>query len=177
MKVKIVRIVLFVTSIVSVIACNHYDEIKASGRESSALERSHNPGEDCGGCHNDNSNGASSNWWYFSGTAYNSNYSPAASGGRIELWTKISANAIATGHLDSISLATGNRLYSVEIDRSGNFYTSKIINFEGGFYSRLVSNSGKDTIMIKPCLSNTSCNSCHGHNFDGTNQPKLTFSN
>ena len=147
-------------------SCNHYDSIKSSGRESVAGGKSHNAGKDCMSCHHDNSSSASSSgtWWYFAGTAYNSNGSIATSGS-VELW--------------SDSLAKGTLIYSVPIDRGGNFYTAKIFNFGKGVYPKLVSNSNTsyDTIM-KPQMvtfNSASCNSCHGNNSDLKNQPHITF--
>lgn len=152
------------------ISCNHYDAIQKEVRESSANDdESHKEGEDCMSCHHDNGNEASEEgkWWYFAGTAYNSNGTIAKSGGRVELWT----NYDTVAHVVS-----GEKLYSVSVDKKGNFYTSKIIDFKGGFYVRLVSNSNLDTTMsTKITIGNTSCNSCHGNNYDGRNQPHLKF--
>jgi len=162
MKFKLV--LLFI--ILSIIACNHYDSIQKSGRESASGGKSHNAGRDCMSCHHDASNSASSSgtWWYFAGTAYNLDGTIATSG-KVELW--------------SDSLAQGTLIYSVPIDRDGNFYTAKIFDFKNGVYPKLVSNisSQHDTIM-KPLLvtfNNASCNSCHGHNFDGNHQAGVTF--
>lgn len=156
---------IFIFSI-SFISCNHYDSIQADGKESIDGGRSHNAGSDCMTCHHDNSNSASSSgtWWYFAGTAYNYDGSLATSG-RVELW--------------SDSLAQGTLIYSVPIDRDGNFFTSKIFDFKKGVYPKLVSGNNvlNDTIM-KPQLvsfSTASCNSCHGNNSDGRNQPRVTF--
>lgn len=159
-------IFFLIAIIVLFISCSHYDSIQTSGRESVAGEKSHNAGKDCMSCHHDNSSSASSSgtWWYFAGTAYNADGSIATSG-RVELW--------------SDSLAQKTLIYSVPIDRGGNFYTSKIFNFGNSVYPKLVSdiNAAFDTIM-KPQLvtfSSSSCNSCHSHNTDGRNQPHITF--
>lgn len=148
------------------VSCNHYDSIKTSGKESTSGGKSHNSGQDCMKCHHDNSSEASSSgtWWYFAGTAYNNDGTPATSG-KVELW--------------SDSLAQATLIYSVPIDRNGNFFTSKIFDFKSGVYPKLVSSisSAHDAIM-KPHLvsfNNASCNSCHGNNSDGTNQPKVKF--
>ncbi len=171
---------LFLISLITLVitSCNHYDSIQSSGKESKANGRSHNAGQNCISCHNDNSNEASSSgrWWYFAGTAYNKSGTIASNGGKVELWSNISAKAIATGHLDSLSLATGTKIYSVEVDREGNFYTSKIFDMRKGFYPRMVAANNTDTIMTT-ITANGACNSCHGHNADNQNQLHVIFNN
>ena len=159
------NLIIFIL-IISFISCNHYDSIQTGGRESTENGRSHHSGEDCMNCHHDPSNGASSSgyWWYIAGTAYNNDGSIAKSG-TVEFWSA----------LDS----TTTLVHSLPVDRNGNFYTSKIIDFKGGIYPKVISTSGSllsDTIMVQAVtFSNASCNSCHGHNYDGRNQPHVTF--
>ena len=164
LSLKKFNLLIFLIS-VSFISCNHYDAIQTGMKESAANGKSHHHGDDCMSCHHDPYNGASSSgrWWYFAGTAYNNDGSIATSG-TVELW--------------SDSLATKTLIYSVPIDRDGNFFTAKIIDFKAGFYPKLVSNiTNADTLMKLQMVtfSNTSCNGCHGHNADGTNQPVVKF--
>lgn len=131
-------------------SCSHYDEIMKNGKESSPDGTSHNAGRNCMSCHHDGSNTASwgDRWWYFAGTVFqDKGNEPASSSGAIELWT-------GPGR-------TGERLYKVPVDRSGNFYTAKIFSFKGGFYPVFVGNDG----TIKEMATKTTegaCNSCHG---------------
>lgn len=174
MKLKNKIIILIVLTQLILIGCNHYDSIQTSGRESAAGERSHNAGKDCMSCHHDPSSGASSSdkWWYIAGTAY-SRYGSILTSGTVQFWT---APADTSG-------PKGNLVYSLPIDRSGNFYTSKIINFGNGLFPYVISSTG-DTCMIQSVVYNgspypnsqgASCNSCHGNNGDGRNLQHVTF--
>ncbi len=156
--------------VANLISCSHYDEIQKSVKESTANERSHNAGDDCMSCHHDNNSDAAGTgkWWYFAGTAYTKDFRIASSAGRLELWTGFRA--------------TGTLLYRAPIDRSGNFYSSKIIDFKGGYFPVLIKDnavSADDTVSmsskIGPDKIFNGCNSCHGHNADGNNQRTIYF--
>jgi len=149
-------------SVIIFISCNHYDSITKSGRESTSSEKSHNAGKDCMSCHHDNNNEGSGEgkWWYIAGTAYNKNGTIATSG-RVEFW-----DAVDTPHA---------LICSLTIDREGNFYTSKIIDFKTGLYPKMISSNGDTSMTQAVVFNNASCNSCHGNNFDGRNQPHITF--
>ncbi len=71
----------------TLVACSHYDEIQSNPKESGGKEdESHNMGQNCMKCHNDNNNEASSEgWWNVAGTAYDSNKDLAKSRGYVEL--------------------------------------------------------------------------------------------
>jgi hypothetical protein len=164
MNIKIITAGLF-TAAIFAIGCNHYTAIQSNAQDSSPNGKSHNAGEDCMKCHHDPTSGASSEgkWWYFAGTAY-SPFGGTAAGGRVELWSDLDSNGNVTGKL----------YYSVPVDKNGNFYSSKIIDFGGGFYPRIVSSSGTSSVMLqKVTMSNTGCNSCHGHDADGNNQARI----
>lgn len=128
-------------------SCSHYDEIMKNGKESSPGENSHNAGRNCMSCHNDNSNEASEKWWYVAGTVFKDDKKVSEASGSIELWTQPNR--------------AGELLYKLPVDKSGNFYTAKIINFKGGFYPVFVGNNQKTKEMTTK-TSNGSCNSCHG---------------
>lgn len=128
-------------------SCNHYDEIMKNGEESSVNGNSHNAGRNCMSCHNDQSNEASEKWWYVGGTVYDDDHKVAGTSGSIELWTQPNRQ--------------GEMLYKLPVDKSGNFYTQKIINFKGGFYPVFVGNNNKTKEMTTKTTVGA-CNSCHG---------------
>ncbi len=131
-----------------ILSCSHYDEIQKNGKESqSHSSESHNQGMDCMSCHHEQGNEAYDRWWYVAGTVFLSDGTPAPSSGAIELWTKPGRS--------------GEKIYTLQIDAKGNFYTQKIIDFKGGVYPVLVANSGTITAMSTSTL-NLACNSCHG---------------
>lgn len=144
------KIVVFAVIVFAVIAsCSHYDEIQKNPKESSANDdESHNSGQDCMSCHNKQGNeAASEGWWNVAGTVY-SNNSPA-NNVTIELWSEPNGK--------------GFRILTLTSDKKGNFYTSKIINFNGGCYP-LVKNGNKTKAMLSAFKGGMSCSnsSCHG---------------
>lgn len=157
--------ILFLLAIAFIVVsgCNHYDELKSSGSDSSPSEKSHEAGNDCMSCHHNNNNGASSRWWYVAGTAYQANAVKEATEGEVQLWTG--------------QAATGTKIYSMKIDQNGNFYTQKIIDFKGGYFPVVIYKN--DTFpMLEKILGtdlNKSCNNCHGNNGNGINTPKITL--
>ena len=150
-------VLIFVTT-----GCNHYDSLNTTQNDSSPNGRSHNPGEDCNKCHHDNSNGASSRWWYVAGTAYQIN-GTAANSGEVQLWTG--------------PAGTGELLYKMAIDGRGNFFTERIINFKAGYFPIIIYHS--DTFKMNEIITgldlNKSCNNCHGNNGNGINTPRITL--
>ena len=96
------------------VACSHYNEIQKDPKESMAGDdESHNPGQNCMSCHNDNKNEASfEGWWNIGGTAYKNNKTVKT--GSVELWTGPDR--------------TGSLLYKLAIDENGNFNKSTITN-------------------------------------------------
>jgi hypothetical protein len=128
-------------------SCSHYDEIQKNALESSVNGDSHNSGQNCMSCHHEKGNEAASKWWYIAGTAFDANLNRAGSGGMVELWTEPNR--------------TGVKIYTLPIDRSGNFYTQKIINFQGGFYPVVIGNTGNINAMTTQTTEGA-CNSCHG---------------
>lgn len=154
---------LVFTSMLFIFACSHYDELERNGTVSTAGENSHNAGEDCMRCHHSSGNEASERWWNVAGTVYYSSGSIASAAGTVQLWTG--------------PRATGKLVYSLPIDRSGNFYTEKISNFRDGYFPIII--SGSDTTAMEEPVSGDnvykSCNSCHGHNGNGLNTPRISI--
>lgn len=143
------------------VACSHFDELQKNPKESNNKEsESHNMGQNCMKCHNDNSNDASfGRWWNVAGTAYDDTKTPVNGLGSVELWTGPSR--------------TGQLLYKLQVDKKGNFYTNKIIDFKGGFYPVLINADGSfnpDNAMTQK-TNIGSCNSCH----DDVTQEKIIF--
>lgn len=148
--------------IVVVSGCNHYDDIQRSGIVSSQDEESHNEGQNCMTCHHDSKNEASEKWWYVAGTLYEDNAgNNEAKEGLVQLWTG--------------PLATGTLLCSLPLDKEGNFYTQKIIDFQGGYFPIVIYKN--DTFPMPEKVTgnflNESCNSCHGNNANGKNTPVI----
>lgn len=128
------------------IACSHYDSLQKNGKESSATQSSHNSGQDCMRCHNNNDNEAAFHaWWNVAGTVYH-NSGALNKTARIELWSEPNAK--------------GFRILSLASDKDANFYTEKIIKFYGGCYA--VAISGTDTVAMSQSFNGGGCNSCHG---------------
>jgi len=141
---------LIFTSALTFSACSHKDELLNDPEESKSKEdESHNAGEDCMRCHHDNKNEASEKWWYVAGTVYDDKKKDPVSEGTVELWTE--------------PAGTGTFIYRLAIDKKGNFYTNKIINFKGGYYPIVIHNN--DTFVMPDKVTgsdlNRSCNSCH----------------
>lgn len=130
-------------------ACSHYDELQLSSKQSSGGDdESHKTGEDCMSCHNNSSNEASGEgWWNVAGSVY-SNGSPA-NNVTVELWSEAQGK--------------GFKILTLTSDKKGNFYTNKIINFNGGCYPKVISGT-KVKYMNGIFFGNKSCSNtnCHG---------------
>lgn len=161
-KIAFIRLLACI-SVTGIIACSHYDELQQNGTVSSAAEQSHNAGEDCMRCHHDADNEASERWWNIAGTVYRPGGAFASAAGTVQLWTGLRG--------------TGTLLCSLPIDRSGNFYTEKIIDLKGGYFPIVI--AGSDTFAMSEKVTGTdqykSCNNCHGHNGNGINTPVITL--
>lgn len=130
--------------LLTVTACSHYDDIMANGKESSYGGESHNSGQNCMRCHNESEYSEAvleGGWWHVAGTVY---------GGKakdVELWTGPNR--------------TGEKVYSLQVDPIGNFFTAKIVNFKGGVYPVVVKKDGSVKAM-STAINTGACNSCHG---------------
>jgi cytochrome c553 len=145
MKISAVYLLL----LISIASCSHYDEIMKSGKESTYSSKSHNAGQNCMTCHNSGSDLSEAvregGWWNVAGTVYGGN------GKDIELWTGPNR--------------TGELIHTLQIDRSGNFYSAKIIQFKTGVYPVLVKKDESTKEMSTSTLIGA-CNSCHGKTTD-----------
>ncbi len=142
---RTIKIVLPVLALF-IVACSHYDSLQKNGQESSVNKSSHNSGQDCMRCHNDNNHEAAFEaWWNVAGTVYK-NSGALNTNARIELWSEPNAK--------------GFRILSLASDKDANFYTEKIIKFNGGCYAIAI--SGTDTVAMSQSFNGGGCNSCHG---------------
>ncbi|MES2725780.1 MAG: hypothetical protein V4643_01670 [Bacteroidota bacterium] len=142
---RTIKIVLPVL-ILLFIACSHYDSLQKNGVESSANKSSHNSGQDCMRCHNDDKHEASFYaWWNVAGTIFKGS-GALNTEARIELWSEPNGK--------------GFRILSLATDKDANFYSEKIIKFNGGCYPIAI--SGVDTVAMSQSFNGGGCNSCHG---------------
>lgn len=108
-------------------------------------DESHNMGQNCMNCHNGNTD--AEGCFNAAGTVYDSLNSTAIENGIVKLYTGINASGVLKA--------------SIEIDAKGNFHTTENINFSGGLYPIVTSNSGTSKHM-NSAITNGACNSCHG---------------
>jgi len=117
------------------------NETKISSNNSN---QSHNNGQNCMTCHT--SGGSGEGWFTAAGSVYNTN-GTIANGGKVYLYTEPNG--------------AGGLVETIEIDKKGNFYTTKEISFTAGVYPKVESSSG-DVKFMGTKLNTGSCNSCHG---------------
>lgn len=155
---KLKKYIIFLSLLFTIFfaACSHYDDLQKNTKQSAANEdESHKTGEDCMSCHNNSSNEASSEgWWNVAGSVFN-NGSPA-NNVTVELWSEPNGG--------------GFKISTLTSDKKGNFYTNKIINFNGGCYPVVISGSKRKN-MISKFMGGMSCSnsSCHGGIIDKIN--------
>lgn len=144
---QILPLLFFIT--VVLVSCSHYDELTKNPQESSTKEESHEAGENCGSCHNNNSpseeSPGSDKWWTVSGTIFSSQ-NRAQKNAVIELW--------------ELPNKQGKLIKRLVSDLKGNFYTNQIVDFNGGCYVTVT--VGNTTKYMAPAFTGGSCNSCHG---------------
>jgi len=54
---------------------------------------------------------------------------------------------------------------TIEVDASGNFFTTESVDFSGGLYPSVISTSGQSSYM-SASVNTGDCNSCHGITVD-----------
>ncbi len=145
---QILPLLFFIT--VVLVSCSHYDELTKNPQESSTKEESHEAGENCGSCHNNNNSPGeespgSDKWWTVSGTIFSSQ-NRAQKNAVIELW--------------ELPNKQGKLIKRLVSDLKGNFYTNQIVDFNGGCYVTVT--VGNTTKYMAPAFTGGSCNSCHG---------------
>ena len=99
----------------------------------------------CMGCHSPNGNG--SGCFRVAGTAFDSIPGDSAV-----------KNAVV--RLYSQPNGTGELVVTLQVDSSGNFYTTSPVSFANGLYPSITSKTGT-RYMPSPAFSGA-CNSCHG---------------
>jgi len=102
---------------------------------------------DCMGCHSPNG-GADAGCFRVGGTAFDSIPGDSAvQNAVIKLYTQPNGG--------------GELMATLEVDKSGNFYTTSPVSFANGLYAAII--SGKGAIRYMPNAAVTgACNSCHG---------------
>lgn len=99
----------------------------------------------CMGCHSPN--GGGSGCFSVGGTAFDSIPADSdISGAVVKLYTQPNG--------------TGDLLITLQVDRSGNFYTTMPVSFGSGLYPAIISKTG--TRYMPTATITGSCNSCHG---------------
>lgn len=145
-------IVLSLVVFFSILSCSHYDELESNGKESShGAGESHNFMQDCMSCHNEQGNEAilMGGWWNIAGSAYASDGVQPGRKGFVELWSQPDRS--------------GTKYATFEIDDLGNFYSEKIIDYNGVCYPVLVSESGS-YVSMSTAFRGGGCNGCHNNN-------------
>jgi hypothetical protein len=124
-------------------------EESGCGRSLSSSYHSHESERmtgNCMDCHSPNG-GAAAGCFKVGGTAYDS--IPADSAVKnsvVKLYTKPDGG--------------GELVVTLQVDQSGNFYTTSPVSFANGLYAAIISKTG--TRYMPAAVLNGSCNSCHG---------------
>jgi hypothetical protein len=101
---------------------------------------------DCMGCHSPNG-GANAGCFRVGGTAYDSIAGDSAvQNAIVKLYTQPDGG--------------GEVVATLQVDQSGNFYTTSPISFANGLYAAIISKTGT-RYMPNPTVTGA-CNSCHG---------------
>lgn len=131
--------------------CSHYDELQRNGNESTAgSSESHHFGEDCMNCHHDNGSEAvrEGGWWNIAGSVYLPDKSGPKTDAKIELWSQQNRS--------------GTLYYTLDVDALGNFYTEKIVNFNGTCFPVVVDLATGEYEDMHQAFHSGGCSSCHG---------------
>ena len=138
------RFLLFIITLISILfyGCEKFDESENKNKISRYdSSESHEDGTNCMSCHY--TEGKGEGWFTLNGNFQKST---------VEL----------TKQKDSVSLI------KVEVDRLGNFYTTKAIDFTNGLYTGVRSSSGIIVYKEEKIFSGQ-CNLCHGTNVKNLN--------
>ncbi len=101
---------------------------------------------DCMGCHSPNG-GANAGCFRVGGTAYDSIASDSTvQNAIVKLYTQPDGG--------------GELVATLQVDQSGNFYTTSPISFANGLYAAIISKTG--TRYMPAAAITGACNSCHG---------------
>jgi hypothetical protein len=100
----------------------------------------------CMGCHSPN--GGAPGCFRVGGTAFDSLVEDSAvQNAIVKLYTQPNG--------------TGELVATLQVDQSGNFYTTSPVSFAQGLYPAIISGQGNVRYMPAACV-NGACNSCHG---------------
>jgi hypothetical protein len=155
MSTSAFRILALLILAITITHCSHYDQLQKHGEESSfGSTESHNFGQDCMTCHQDAHNEASKEggWWNIAGSVNDEAADEPFTNGVIELWSQQDRQ--------------GTLYYTLEIDALGNFYTEKIVNFNGTCFPVVVNKSTGEYEAMEQAFHSGGCNSCHGDTED-----------
>jgi hypothetical protein len=101
---------------------------------------------DCMNCHGPNGNGKGC--FTIGGTVYDS--------------LQLNSNSNAVIMFYTQPNGRGQLVATLDVDRSGNFYTTSIINFGNGLYPAVASKSDNSVQFMPSATLNGNCGSCHG---------------
>lgn len=148
------KVGLWIVAVVFAFQCSHYDEVQRNGLESSAGGSSHNFGQNCMECHNQPGNEAAepNSWWNIAGSIYDDSESAPFTNATIELWSQPNREGVL--------------YYTLDVDASGNFYSAKIIKYNGTCFPVVVNNETGDYEAMEPAFRGGGCSSCHGKTED-----------
>ena len=121
--------------------CNGGDTMVSSfdGDESKRMKGN------CMSCHGPN--GGVSGCFTIAGSAFDTTSSAPAIGATVYMYTQPKGG--------------GDLVAILQVDRSGNFYTTSIVNMGNGLYPAVAYPNGQYSYMPSPTYSGQ-CNSCHG---------------
>jgi len=111
-----------------------------NGRDSQKMQG------DCMNCHGPNGNGRGC--FTIGGTVYDS--------------LEMNANPNSVIMLYTQSNGGGQLVATLDVDKSGNFYTTSVINFGSGLYPAVVSKSTNEIQYMPTPIVTGACGSCHG---------------
>jgi hypothetical protein len=145
MKKKIIVLVCFALTGIFLIqsckqsGCSTSRVSSFNGHESSKMTGN------CMSCHAPN--GSASGCFSVGGTAFDTTTGAPGTNATVYLFTQPHGG--------------GDLIAIVQVDKSGNFYTTSVINMGNGVYPAIAYQNGEYSYMPNPIFSGE-CNSCHG---------------
>jgi len=106
--------------------------------------KSHNNGQNCMNCHKQN--GSGEGLFIIAGTVYDSLKTFPYPNTTVKLYTGPNE--------------TGTLKYTIQVDASGNFYTTENIDFGSGLFPAVLGNNAVEYMYSVVTMGQ--CNSCHG---------------